>query len=199
MAFVSESRPGSDNHHSRASDADREAVAERLREAATDGRLELAELEDRVEAVYQAKTTSDLESITVDLPGLVPDDQPLRLEATSGSREKSGRWLVPSQIFASCTSGRITFDFTEADCRHQNVTASVSAKSGSIIFVVPVGWGVNMDDVSVASGSVRNKAAELPAPGMPTIIVHGQTKSGSVKARYPRRSFWDWLLRRPRT
>ncbi len=52
----------------RASDADRERVANVLREAAGDGRLTMDELDERLDAVYAAKTYAELEPITHDLP-----------------------------------------------------------------------------------------------------------------------------------
>jgi hypothetical protein len=52
----------------RASDADRERVGETLRDAAAEGRLEPDELEERLEAVYAARTLGDLDALTADLP-----------------------------------------------------------------------------------------------------------------------------------
>jgi hypothetical protein len=52
----------------RASDADRERFAETLRDAAGEGRLEPDELEERLEAVYAARTLADLDAVTSDLP-----------------------------------------------------------------------------------------------------------------------------------
>jgi hypothetical protein len=52
----------------RASDAEREAVVERLRQAAAEGRLDADELGDRVESAYRAQTVTDLEPLTADLP-----------------------------------------------------------------------------------------------------------------------------------
>lgn len=52
----------------RASDSDREAVAEQLREAHTEGRLTLEELEDRLGKTYAARTFADLAPLTADLP-----------------------------------------------------------------------------------------------------------------------------------
>ena len=52
----------------RASDADREAVAERLRHAAVEGRLEPDELEERLHAALRARTYGDLQSLLSDLP-----------------------------------------------------------------------------------------------------------------------------------
>ncbi|MBB6626980.1 DUF1707 and DUF2154 domain-containing protein [Nocardioides sp. KIGAM211] len=52
----------------RVSDAERHQVAEILREAAGEGRIDLAELDERLEAAYAARTYADLVPITVDLP-----------------------------------------------------------------------------------------------------------------------------------
>jgi hypothetical protein len=52
----------------RASDADRDAVAERLRHAAVEGRLEPDELEQRLHAALRARTYGDLQRLLTDLP-----------------------------------------------------------------------------------------------------------------------------------
>jgi class 3 adenylate cyclase len=52
----------------RASDADRERVAARLREHYGDGRLSDEDLSERVEAAYRAGTVSELAVLTADLP-----------------------------------------------------------------------------------------------------------------------------------
>ncbi|MEV6601246.1 DUF1707 domain-containing protein [Actinoplanes sp. NPDC051346] len=74
----------------RAGDADREAVAERLRTALNEGRLDLHEYDERLQAVYAAKTYGDLFGLTTDLPGTIPAQraqlvpQPPEPEPTSG-------------------------------------------------------------------------------------------------------------------
>src|SRR5438270_13155563 len=52
----------------RASDADRDRVAERLRHATGEGRLAAEELEDRLTTVFSARTYGELESVLADLP-----------------------------------------------------------------------------------------------------------------------------------
>ena len=52
----------------RAADADRERAADRLRNASAEGRLLTEELEERLEAVFAARTYGDLEAVTKDLP-----------------------------------------------------------------------------------------------------------------------------------
>ncbi|MFJ9029291.1 DUF1707 domain-containing protein [Streptomyces sp. NPDC102274] len=57
--------PGPDT---RASDAERERVAERLREAMTEGRLDMEEFDERLEAAFKARTHGELAPLVRDLP-----------------------------------------------------------------------------------------------------------------------------------
>ena len=60
----------------RASDADRDAVAERLRQAAIEGRLEPDELEERLHSALRARTYGELDRLTGDLPRRRPPARP---------------------------------------------------------------------------------------------------------------------------
>ena len=53
----------------RASDADRERVAEELRRHHLDGRLDTEELQERLGRCYAARTGADLAELLADLPG----------------------------------------------------------------------------------------------------------------------------------
>lgn len=52
----------------RASDAERDSVIEALRRHAADGRLEVAELEERIASALGARTREELDGLTADLP-----------------------------------------------------------------------------------------------------------------------------------
>ena len=54
----------------RASDADRERVAERLRDAAAEGRILAHELEERLAKALRARTYGELDDVVSDLPGV---------------------------------------------------------------------------------------------------------------------------------
>jgi hypothetical protein len=60
--------------HIRISDADRDRVADKLRDHFAEGRLSREELDERVAATLSAKTAGDLRAIMADLPasGIVP-------------------------------------------------------------------------------------------------------------------------------
>jgi hypothetical protein len=59
----------------RASDHDREQAADRLRHAAAEGRLLADELEQRLAAVFSARTHGELGALVSDLPRSVADDR----------------------------------------------------------------------------------------------------------------------------
>ena len=69
------------DQHLRVSDAERQAVADRLAEHFADGRLDQAEFDDRIGRAMSAKTRADLSGLFSDLPETgapaVPD-HPLR-------------------------------------------------------------------------------------------------------------------------
>ena len=73
-----------DDRTMRASDADRDRVAEQLRQAAGDGRLSIAELQDRLDALYAAKTYGELEPVVADLPDAGRPAAHLAPKQTSG-------------------------------------------------------------------------------------------------------------------
>jgi hypothetical protein len=57
------------HEHIRASNAEREAVLQRLARALEDGRITPEEFEERAEAAYAARTHHELSLLTRDLPG----------------------------------------------------------------------------------------------------------------------------------
>lgn len=81
-------QPGGDDLFLRASDADRDAVAARLREAHAEGRLTLEELTERLDATFAARTHGDLVPLTRDLPAPAP---PARRRARSGDEASPAR------------------------------------------------------------------------------------------------------------
>jgi Domain of unknown function (DUF1707) len=72
----------------RIGDADRESVAAELREHYARGRLTHDEFNQRLDAVFEAKTQRDLHRITGDLPHVRPDNAPL---PSAGVGRSSGR------------------------------------------------------------------------------------------------------------
>lgn len=93
----------------RASDADREAVVEQLREAAAEGRIDMDELDTRLGQALSAKTYAELAPLTEDLvPIEVATGEPLVLKGGVHGMTRAGVWKVPRRSVpraASAASG----------------------------------------------------------------------------------------------
>jgi uncharacterized protein DUF1707 len=192
----------------RASHEDRDKVVELLRIAAGDGRLTAEELDDRLEVAMTARTYGELAALTRDLPtgsGFMVDasaptpKELVRIDCRSGSARRDGRWVVPERIEVRVSSGSVTLDFTDAVVSRSSLAIDAEVHSGSLTLVTKPGVLVDADDVAVRSGSVKVVAPWGPdVPVALRVQVSGQVGSGSIKARPPRRTFWQWLTRKPR-
>ena len=60
----------------RAGDSDRQAVADKLKQALDEGRLDLGEYDERLQKTYGAKTYGDLNGLLDDLPASAPAPRP---------------------------------------------------------------------------------------------------------------------------
>ena len=192
----------------RASHEDRDGVVELLRVAAGEGRLTAEELDQRLEKALTARTYGELAALSRDLPaapglaagpaGLRPKDM-IRIERTSGWAKREGRWLVPPRIEVRVKSGHITLDFTEAVITQPLLQIDADVGSGMLTLLTRPGIVVDADDVAVRSGGVKVRAPWGPeVPVILRVEVTGQVRSGHLRARPPRRTCWQWLLRRPR-
>jgi hypothetical protein len=190
----------------RASYADRDRVAEQLRIAAGDGRLTAEELDHRLERALTARTYAELTALTRDLPaatGLAsPPRELVRIDTGSGHAERSGRWVVPRRIEVRVRSGSARLDFTEAIITQPSVEIDAEVRSGTLVLITKPGITVDLNDVALRSGSVKDRTQWSPdAPAVLHVRVSGQVGSGSLTVRPPRpprRTFWQWLLCRPR-
>jgi len=182
----------------RAADADREAVAEKLRVAAVEGRIDFEELDERLGQAFSARTYRQLRALVADLPVqpaalaeqvAVPDSETLVLKTTAPNIKQSGRWAVPRRITAETTSGFITIDFTQATCAHREVAVEAVTRTGWIRLILPEGWAARVGPSSSNTSHITNKAPETADPGAPTVVVTGHPLSGyiRIRPRHPRR------------
>ena len=198
----------------RASHEDRDRVAEMLRVAAGDGRITAEELDERLEVALTARTHGQLAALIKDLqvaPGLVPGaalpepKELTRIECGSSVVTRDGPWVVPQRMEVRVASGQVTLDFTHAVITQPSLQIDADVKSGALTLITKPGIMVDADDVSIRSGRVKVPPPEGPGvPVLLTIHVSGKVGSGDITARQPhpprppRRTFWQWLLRRPR-
>ena len=80
------------NPNMRASDADRDATADRLRQHHTDGRLDQEEFSERLDRCFAAKTVGELSELTRDLPD---DTARHRASGRTGFGLLSGLRMIP--------------------------------------------------------------------------------------------------------
>jgi hypothetical protein len=188
----------------RASDADRERVAEHLREALAEGRLDMAEFEDRLEAAYRARTYGELAPLTRDLP--VPgvaapvvdmvkrprDDGGWagRIVGGEGTSEwgvavmagfqRKGRWTVPKRFNSFAFWGGGEIDLREAYFADREVVVNCVAIMGGVNVVVPPGVQVVVRGIGVMGGFDHREEGTPGEPGAPRVIVTGFALWGGV-------------------
>jgi hypothetical protein len=188
-----------DKGNLRASDADRERIADVLRQAAGDGRLTMEELDERLDAVYTAKTYAELEPITKDLPasGHVPAPSPARAGdfarvggepsthgafAILGGFSRKGDWVVPAQFNAVAILGGGEIDMRDARFAEPEVTIHVVAILGGIEITVPEDVSVHVTGVGIMGAFEHSSVGEGP-PGAPRVIINGVAIMGGVEVK----------------
>jgi hypothetical protein len=181
----------------RASDAERDATIERLRDAAGEGRLTLEELTDRIEDAAQARTRGELDSLVRDLPAVgtttatTPVARPLlpaapvKQTSVFGDVRRSGQWLVPAQGSWQTVFGDVVLDLREARIPAAELHVRAGTVFGDIDLLVPEGVEVEVRAGTVF-GDVRQEAGDATAPSAPRILLTGGTVFGDVKVRHER-------------
>jgi hypothetical protein len=100
----------------RIGDAEREATAAELREHFAAGRLTLEEFNQRLDAVFAAKTQADLTRITRDLPHVRSGGTPL-----PSARTRPGPLLASGPVASGAVAGWVSSDWAGQDrSRHQH-------------------------------------------------------------------------------
>lgn len=192
----------------RASHEDRDRFVEMLRVAAGDGRLTVEELDERLEVALTARTYGELVALTTDLPvtpGLAMGGQlakpkdVVHIDCHSGNVKRDGHWAVPQRLEVRVTSGNVTLDFTNAVVSQPSLQIDAEVHSGNMTLVTKPGIVVDTDDVAIRSGNVSVRTPwGHDVPVTLRIAVSGKVGSGNIRARPPQRTFWQWLLRKPR-
>ncbi|MFP5022900.1 DUF1707 SHOCT-like domain-containing protein [Pseudonocardia phyllosphaerae] len=192
----------------RISDRDRELAAKRLHDAVGEGRITLVELEERLSAVYAARTANELRPPLADLPGGLPPtvpggpgadpgavpQAPVHLRTGAGSLNRGGDWTVPAALRLSSGIGSIHLDLSEVRRLPPRIDVAVSTGMGEIVLVLPAGGTADVNDVRASWGEVKTGVPGLPGGSGPHLTVHGKVGLGSLTVRPARRSWWKALL-----
>jgi hypothetical protein len=155
----------------RATDADRERVAERLRAAAADGQLTYDELEDRLNAAYAARRGGDVVPLTAELqePGAAltsPAPQAgtgvtVRrgpggarwLVAIMGGCERKGRWRLAERATSLNIMGGADLDLSQAELAADHVELTVFSLMGGADIYVPENLQVEVSEFAFMGGN----------------------------------------------
>ncbi|MGW0813749.1 DUF1707 SHOCT-like domain-containing protein [Streptomyces viridiviolaceus] len=186
----------------RASDADRERVAEVLRDALAEGRLDMSEFEERLDATYRARTYGELAPITRDLPvGAAPrvsmtkepevtGDWADRITGGEGSSswavavmsgfQRKGRWTVPKRFNSFAFWGGGDIDLREARFADREVVINCVAIMGGMNVIVPPGVEVVVRGIGIMGGFDQREEGVIGEPGAPRVIITGFAFWGGV-------------------
>jgi hypothetical protein len=198
-----ENRPP-DPSQLRISDADRQKVADVLRDAAGEGRIDFDELDERLEMTWSAKTYADLVPITADLhlpthpqPAAAPVRRPssgvpavghASSMAIMGDCKRQGVWSVPEHHSAFALMGSVLIDLREAQLSAHETLINASSIMGEVKIIVPADMHVVVDGTPIMGefGQAKDKVPAEVGPGSPTVRVRGLALMGSVTVqRWP--------------
>lgn len=189
----------------RASDQDRDRVAEVLRSAAADGRLTLTELDERLDQLYQARTYGELEPVVHDLPDIPDLDRLSELpparpsergggdvarvggtpatrsaKAVFGGVQRRGQWVVPKRLGVKVVFGGADLDLRKATLESNDVVIKAVAVFGGVQIVVPPDVTVVIDGMGIFGGFAGNAEDDQPPAGSPVVRVTGKAVFGGV-------------------
>lgn len=169
----------------RASDADRDAAAVRLNEAAGDGRLTLQEFSERLDRAYAARTRGELAPLTADLPATGPVSGPGRLRRVMlgifWDSRRAGPQPLEDEITAIALLGDAVIDLRGAKATSKEITIRAYALLNDVDVIVPDGIAVELSGVAVV-GDNRNMTRPVPAGTSRFVVkVHGHAVLGDVQ------------------
>ncbi len=191
----------------RASHADRDETVDVLRIAAGDGRLSAAELDERLEAALSARTVGELARLTVDLPAVsaprrldlaAKAKDVVRIEQRGSSVQRTGRWVAPRRLELHTSYSEVILDLTQAVFTQDTLHIDMDISGGAVTIVTVPGTVIDADALVVTYGAVKLKQTAAPGAAVALRVeLTGRIHCSRVLARPARRTFWQWLLRRP--
>lgn len=163
---------------------------EQLRDAAAEGRIDLDELDSRLELALKSRTHAELAVLTADLPKLNPAGSlpPLVLKGGMfGASQGPGRWEVPGHVIAHGGVGGVKVDFTRVECRLTEVVVEAYGETSGVTIVIPDGWAADTSGMDPGRGGLTDTTTPDRLPGTPLIRLAGSGGAGGVVIRHPNR------------
>ncbi|MEQ7125013.1 DUF1707 domain-containing protein [Actinopolymorpha sp. B11F2] len=184
----------------RASDAERDRVVELLSEHAAVGRLTLAELEERAQKAYDAKTRSELDALTRDMPDQPTADQPTVdrptvdrhaverprrrvtrwFVAIMGGSNRRGRFRLSGTVHSIAVMGGDTVDLRDAEIDGDEVLINAFAVMGGTDIYVPDSVEVIVEGFALMGGNDERGSRRPARPGAPVIRIRAYSLMGGI-------------------
>jgi hypothetical protein len=174
----------------RASDADRERVADVLRDALVEGRLQLTEFESRLEEAHAARTHGELEQVVHDLPvaqgAVVPRSE--RIGGTPtwrtavgilGAFDRKGVWTIARRFTSVAVMGGGRVDLREARFEAPETVIRAFAVMGGLNIVLPPDVELEVRGIGVMGGFDHSHSG-TGQPNAPRVVVTGFAFWGGV-------------------
>ena len=193
----------------RASDADRERAVLTLGRAAGEGRLDVDELEERLQAAYAARTHGALELLLADVGGAIEGDlarapapapraRVVRSAAAGtswivsimGGNERTGRWRIAERCNVVNFMGGTEIDLSDVELSDAVTDINVVTFMGGFEIRVPNGVDVQVSKFAFMGGHEVKLGNEPPPPGAPVVRIRlismmggGQVARGRKRRR----------------
>jgi Domain of unknown function (DUF1707) len=172
----------------RASDADREAIVNRLQTAVGEGRIDLDEFGQRADAAYAAVTREELDLLVADLPA-----HPARPVEIVGQRSQE----VVSSVFgdikltvgtappqrAGTLFGDIRIDLRGLRTGAERIDLHLSTVFGDIEVIVAEGVDAELHGRTVFGDRKVQLAPVERLAGTPLVVVHARAIFGDLRLR----------------
>ena len=175
-----------------------------LGRAAGDGRLDVEELEERLQQAYAARTRGELELLLADVGGAIDMD---RAEAPAprarvvrsaaagtswivsvmGGNERTGRWRVAERCNVINVMGGSELDLNDAELSDEVTQINVFTLMGGCEIRVPNGVDVHVSKFALMGGHEVRLGSEAPPPGAPVIRIRLISVMGGGEVRRGRR------------
>jgi hypothetical protein len=189
----------------RASDADRDQVANLLSTAYAEGRLNREEHDERIDQLMSARTFDDLIPITRDLvivgpPAPVatpqttgrfaidtrgPNPESDKMIAIFGGVTRKGKWRMRKNTHALALFGGMDLDLRNAIFEAPVVEITGFWCFGGLDIKVPEGIEVQDRTAGIFGGTDVRDIGD-PAPGAPTLVIKGVALFGGVSIKGPK-------------
>ncbi|RAN93546.1 uncharacterized protein GAR05_05460 [Micromonospora saelicesensis] len=147
----------------RAADSDRAAVADRLRVALDEGRLDLHEYDERLQRAYAARTYADLEALLTDLPPVTPAQRSGLAPVAGSTLSPLGDQLdpAPSRGVTARWMAEVWFPYLRVIAIVVTIWAVTSLLSQDLLYFWP-GWVAGPWGAVLVVRTVSGLAAKEP-------------------------------------